>query len=162
MRTDSSGVEELTLGSLLAESAIDLNLAGSSKKDVIEHLLDRLERAGAVSDWQQTLGDLYAREQQGSTALGRGVAFPHAKTSGAVGPALAFGRCSAGLDFNSLDGKPVYLVFLFVVPRWRAGMHLRVLSALNRFLRDEGNRRQLMAAPEEAAIRQLLQEVLIR
>ena len=152
----------MTLEGLLADSAVELNLAGLSKGEIIEQLLERLERAGAVADRHQVLFDLQARERQGSTALGRGLALPHAKTSGVYRPALAFGRCPAGMDFDALDGKPVYLVFLLVIPRWQGGLHLRVLSALNRFLRDRGNRQRLMTAPGEASVRQLLQTVVIR
>ena len=162
MSSEGNGAEALTLEGLLADSAVELDLLGAGKKETIERLLDRLEQAGAVLDWQQALGDLYSREQQGSTALGRGVAFPHAKTSGAQEPALAFGRCPAGLDFEALDGEPVFLVFLLIVPRWRAGLHLRVLAALNRFLRNEENRRRLLAASDEATVRELLRGVPIR
>jgi len=162
MSSEGIGGGAQSLEGLLADSAIDLDLIGSDKRKIIEWLLDRLERAGAVLDWQQALSDLYSREQQGSTALGRGVAFPHAKTSGALEPALAFGRCSSGLDFEALDGQPVYLVFLLIVPRWRAGLHLKVLAALNRFLRNEENRRRLLAASDEATVRELLRGVPIQ
>ena len=155
-------MNDVTLEGLLADSAVELDLVRSNKREVIEQLLERLEKAGAVADRHQVLFDLQSREQQGSTALGRGLALPHAKTSGVFKPALAFGRCLAGLDFDSLDGKPVHLVFLLVVPRWQAGLHLRVLSSLSRFLRDKDNRQRLLVAPAEAAVRQLLREIVIR
>ncbi len=160
--SDLSGTDGLTLERLLPQSAVELDLVGSNKLDVIEQLLDRLENAGVVTDRLQVLGDLQARERQGSTALGRGLAVPHAKTSGAQRPALAFGRCRAGLDFEALDDKPVYLVFLLIVPLWQAGLHLRVLSALNRFLRNGENRRQLLDATGESAVRRLLQGIPVR
>jgi len=160
-RFERDGTNAVTLEGLLADSAVELNLAGSSKGEVIEQLLERLDRAGAVADRHQVLFDLQARERQGSTALGRGLALPHAKSSGVYRPALAFGRCPVGVDFDALDGKPVHLIFLLVIPRWQAGLHLRVLSALNRFLRDKDNRRQLLTAPGEARVRQLLQGVVI-
>lgn len=161
-RLDSGGTDVVTLEGLLADSAVELDLVNSNKREIIEQLLERLEKAGAVADRHQVLFDLQAREQQGSTALGRGLAVPHAKTSGVYKPALAFGRCPAGLDFEALDGKPVHLVFLLVVPRWQAGFHLRVLSALNRFLRNKDNRQRLLLAAHEATVRQLLREVVIR
>jgi len=156
-----SGSNHLSLGDLVWESAIQLDLAAGDKREAIERLTDQLTRCGAVLDRRQVLDDLFHRESRGSTALGRGVAIPHAQTQGANQPALAFGRCAQGLDFHSLDGKPVYLVFLFIAPCNRAGFHLKVLAALSRFLRNEEYRRRLIVETEVSEVLELLKQVPI-
>ena len=149
-----------TLVDLMPYEAIDLNLVANNRQQAIETLLERLDKSGAVIDPRQAIQDLLKREALGSTAMGRGVALPHAKTLGARQPALAFGRLEGGgMDFESLDGKPVHLVFLFIAPRFNAGLHLKVISALTRFLRSENNRNRLLQAPEDAAVRQLLKQI---
>jgi len=157
------GPTPATLADLVPQSAIDLDLStASNKRQTITRLLGCLDRSGVVLDCPQALEDLLEREQRGSTALGRGVALPHAKTLGAQQPVLAFGRCGGGLDFDSLDGKPVQLVFLLLVPRTRAGLHLKVMSTLTRHLREESHRRALLEAKEGGAVRRLLGEVVIQ
>lgn len=150
-----------TLADLLPDSAVDLNLSSNGKSGTIDRLLDRLQQSSTISDRDRVYRDLLAREEQGSTALGRGVALPHAKTAGANQPAIAFGRCNKGLDFDALDGKEVHLVFLFVAPPERSGLHMRLMAALTRFLRSESNRRRLMDAQDAAGVRRLLNQVSV-
>jgi mannitol/fructose-specific phosphotransferase system IIA component (Ntr-type) len=156
-----SSKERLTLGDLVPESAVLLDLPDTEKTKIIERLTASLEPSGAVVDFDKAVADLIDREKQGSTALGRGVALPHAKTLGVRSPGLAFGLCRGGVEFESMDGLPVHLVFLFVVPRARPGLHLKVLAALNRFLRNEENRKSLLGASDETSIRKILSEVRI-
>jgi mannitol/fructose-specific phosphotransferase system IIA component (Ntr-type) len=158
---NTSGGNGLTLDQLVPAQAIELDLSNGDKGRILDRLLATLEKSGVVNDRVQVLEDLLARESQGSTALGRGVALPHAKTVGAEQPVLAFGRYSKGVDFHSLDGEPVYLVFLFLSPRNRPGFHLRVLAALNRFLREKKNRQALIEAAGEEEIRHKLHSIRI-
>jgi len=158
----AGGLEHLTLSDLLPERAIEMQLEAQDRRQTIDWLLERLEGTGIILDRQQAAEDLWTREIQGSTGLGRGVALPHAKTRAACEPALAFGRSEQGVDFQSLDGQPAHLVFLFVAPRTRAGLHLKVLSTLSRYLREEEHRKQLLEASGPDEIRRLLTGILIR
>jgi len=128
---------------------------------VIEQLLEKLDRQGIVVDRAQVLQDLMARERQGSTGLGRGVALPHAKSNAVLEPAVAFGRSLEGVDFETLDGDSVHLIFLLIVPRTRSGLALKIVSALSRFLRDDANRRRLMEAAGPEEIRKILKEISV-
>lgn len=150
-----------TLDDLLSKTAVDLELTAANKTEAIEALLISLERDGALENREQAYEDLLARERQGSTGLGHGVAIPHAKTIATAQPILAFARSPGGLDFDALDRDPVRLIFLFLVPRNRAGLHLKVVSALTRFLRQQESRRQLLAAADAEEVHRLLRGVSI-
>src|SRR5205807_5565892 len=132
---------------ILSEDLVLPALAGRSKGEVIEEL------AGAVArryreevDRAKLVQALEDRERLNSTALGEGVAIPHGKLPGLRRVVAAFGRSPAGVDFQSLDGKPTYLFFLLVAPEDSAGAHLKALARISRLLKDEAFRRRLVEA----------------
>jgi len=131
---------------LLQESSVVAALAGRSKAEVIEELAGVLTHDHAEIDRQRLIQALEDRERLNSTALGDGVAIPHGKLPGLKRVLAAFGRSRAGVDFQSLDGKPTHLFFLLVAPEDSAGAHLKALARISRLLKDEGFRVRLMEA----------------
>jgi len=99
---------------------------------------------------------LEEREQLASTAIGDGIAIPHGKLD-AVGRLVgALGRTCEGVEFESIDGRPTHLVFMLVAPANSTGVHLKALARLSRLFRDSDFRQRLMAAPDAAAMYQVI------
>lgn len=99
---------------------------------------------------------LEERELLASTAIGDGIAIPHGKLD-AVGRLVgALGRARAGIEFESIDGKPTHLVFMLVAPASSTGVHLKALARLSRLFRDADFRERLLAAPDAVAMYQVI------
>ena len=112
---------------LLKKESISLNRTLASKSDAIDALIEWHEKAGNLSDKEAYKKEILAREAQGSTAVGNGIAIPHAKTSAVAKPGLAAITAPAGVDFDALDGNPSNLFFMIAAPE-DGNLHLEVLS----------------------------------
>lgn len=132
-------------------------LAATTKQDAIEEMVAKLDQAGLLNDKAAYLGAVLHREAEFSTGIGMGVAIPHGKSSGVTSPGLVFARSQAGVDFESMDEKPTYLLFLVAVPEASADTHLKVLSTLSRKLMHQDVRDALMKADSYEAIIQILE-----
>lgn len=130
---------------LLKKESISLNRELASKSDAIDALIELHEKAGNLKDKEAYKKEILAREAQGSTAVGNGVAIPHAKTSAVAKPGLAAISAPAGVDYESLDGNPSNLLFMIAAPE-DGNLHLEVLSRLMTLLMDESFRNELLAA----------------
>jgi len=135
----------------LSHKAIVMDIKAAKREDAIKELVDALINAGDIDKKQRVglLGALMAREQLGSTAIGQGVAIPHAKTDGIEKLVAAFGLSKKGVNFDSLDGEPAYIFFLLVAPQDSAGPHLKALARISRLLKDKYFRDNLRAASDE-------------
>jgi fructose PTS system EIIBC or EIIC component len=131
---------------LLQESRILLQLQAENKVDLFKELSDLLKRDGLLSDQEAYLQALRKREEEGTTGIGDGVAIPHGRSSAVVRPALALGLSRGGIEYDSLDGKPVHIVFMIAVPEEANDEHLRVLALLSRLLMNEEVREGLLSA----------------
>lgn len=137
----------MNLSELLTEETIILSLDASSKEGCIEKLTATLENKGVVHDKEVYYQSVIKREELGSTGIGFGVAIPHGKSTGVTKPGLAFGRLKQPIDWQSLDGNPVSVVFLIAVPEEQAGNeHLQILSSISRKLIHEEFRNKLLEA----------------
>ncbi|MDR2091947.1 MAG: PTS IIA-like nitrogen regulatory protein PtsN [Azoarcus sp.] len=140
---------------LLPLANVVASLDASSKKRVFEE-------AGLLFETQLGIGrdvifdKLFARERLGSTGLGQGIAIPHSRVAGLAEAAGAFIRLAAPIPFDALDGRPVSLVFVLLVPEEANDTHLQLLSELARMFSDRTFREQLLAAPDAAALHALL------
>lgn len=130
---------------LLKKESISLNRELSSKSEAIDALIDLQEKAGNLSDKEEYKKGILAREEQGSTAIGNGIAIPHAKTSAVAHPGLSAVTAPSGVDYNALDGKPSNLLFMIAAPE-DGDLHLEVLSRLMTMLMDETFRNELLSA----------------
>ncbi|SHJ84159.1 PTS fructose transporter subunit IIABC [Hespellia stercorisuis] len=136
----------MRISDLLNQEAIDLNAKVSSKMDAISHLVDLMDRSGSLSDKEAYRQGVLAREQEGSTGIGEGIAIPHAKVAAVKKPALASMRVNQGVDYDALDGEPAKLFFMIAAPEGGANVHLEALARLSKMLMDDQFREDLMQA----------------
>ena len=136
---------------LYANQLIKVGLTGENKFQIIEELIELLDKAEMIKDSQIALDDVIEREQYLSTGLENGIAIPHAKTDTVDELRLAFGLTKNGIDFDSLDGLPVNLVFLVLSPKDTSGPHIQLLAKISRNLKRVEIRESLVKcnSPEE-------------
>jgi PTS system nitrogen regulatory IIA component len=144
----------------LSKKAIVVDLKSTKKEDVIRELLDALIEAGEINKRYRNklMEALLAREKLGSTAIGQGVSIPHAKSEYVDKLVAALGISSKGIDFDSLDDEPVYIVFLLLAPQDSAGPHLKALALISRLLKDKYLRDNLKACKDEKSVLKLISE----
>lgn len=142
---------------LLQRDTIQLNLRASSKREVIEELVDVLDRAGKLFDRNGYRDAILKRESESTTGLGEGIAIPHAKTSAVKTPAIAFGR-SEGIDYEALDGQPSRLFFMIAAGENANNEHLETLSKLSVYLMDPAFQERLYAATSESDVIRAIEE----
>ena len=131
---------------LLKKEAIALGVRVDSKEAAVDYLVNLQNQAGNISDPQLYKEGILAREQNGSTAIGEGIAIPHAKSAAVIKPGLAAMTVPDGVDYESLDGQPSNLFFMIAAPEKGGDVHLEVLSRLSILLMDENFRKNLLAA----------------
>lgn len=145
----------------LSKKAIITDIKSTKKEDVIKELVDVLVNAGEVEKRHRNklIDALMTRESLGSTAIGQGIAIPHAKSDSVEKLVAAFGLSKKGLDFDSLDGEPAYIFFLLLAPQDSAGPHLKALARISRLLKDKYFRDSLRACTDDkAVVRIIIQE----
>lgn len=131
-------------------------VAATRKDEVLELLATRLASEHPEIDRLRLTTALCERERQMSTALGDGVAVPHARVAGLTRMVAVLGRSPGGIACGSHDGKPTHLFLLLVVPEESPGAHLKVLATASRLLHDQGCRARLLEAPDATALLQVL------
>ncbi len=134
----------MKLGDIITENLVIPELQAEDKLQVLRELATHLAERVAGIDAQELLAVLLEREQLGSTGIGDGVAIPHGKLKGIQNIIILVGKSSRGVAFDSMDGKPVHLVFLLLAPENSAGVHLKALARLSRLLKNNGFRLKLM------------------
>lgn len=150
----------MEISNILKEETVNLELAVSSQDECLHVMIEGMEKAGFVNDKAVYLAAVNEREQKGSTGIGFGVAIPHGKSSGVAAAGLAFARLAKPIDWNSLDGNPVQIVFLIGVPEKDAGNeHMKILIALSRKLIHEDFRKKLLAVNSAAELYAVLQSI---
>src|SRR3989338_1273388 len=142
----------------LNEKAISADLKATTKEGIIRELVDLLAKAEGIKNREELVKILLNRETLGSTGIGQGVGIPHGKTNSVKKLVAAFGICHQGVNFDALDGEPVYIFFLLVAPEDSAGPHLKALARISRLLKDKFFRESLKSLTEEKAILKLIRE----
>jgi fructose-specific phosphotransferase system IIA component len=143
----------------LQAEAIKVSLEAKNKKEVIEELLELLVQTGKVKDKSSVLNAIFEREKIGCTAIGKGVAIPHAKSDAVKEVTAACGISFEGVDFGcTVDDKPVHLFFLLVAPNDAAGPHLKALARLSRLLHNSNFRESLMKATTKEELFSVISE----
>lgn len=142
----------------LNEKAVSANLKAQDKEGAIRELVDLLYKAGSIKDKEDLTNTLLAREALGSTGIGQGIGIPHGKSTKVKDLVAAFGLSRRGVNFDSLDGEPVYIFFLLVAPEESAGPHLKALARISRLLKDKYFRDLLKDAKDEKAIIKIIQD----
>lgn len=144
----------------LSKKAIVTDIKSSKKEDVLRELVDALINAEEIEKrYRNKLVEaLMAREALGSTAIGQGIAIPHAKSDCVTKLIGAFGLSKKGVDFDSLDGEPAYIFFLLVAPQDSAGPHLKALARISRLLKDKYFRDGLRNSIDEKAVIKIISQ----
>ena len=148
----------MNLASLLDASTIRVPLESTFKDEVIAELVELLVRAGKLNDRQRVLDALYERETKGSTGIGNGVAIPHARDSQLGGVVLAAGVSPEGIEFDAVDGEPVYLVFLLMAAPDRPELNVETLADIGNLVQMPGVYEKLTQAPDAGGFIEIIQE----
>jgi fructose-specific phosphotransferase system IIA component len=146
----------MRLTDILQPQCIKVPLAAATKRQVIDELIDLLADQGAIVNRDEMKTAVWAREQTRTTGIGHGVAIPHGKTAGCPKLALAIGKPAQPIDFNSVDGNPVDLIFLLASPLDQTGPHIQALAGISRMLTDPDFRRQIKIAGSAPEVYQLI------
>ena len=126
----------MKISEVLDPKAIKIGLAATTKEDSLKELVSILAQVENIGDPKNILKALVERESLGSTGIGQGIAIPHGKTDKVSRLVAVLGVSKNGVNFDALDGEPVYIFFLLVAPKETAGPHLKALAQISRLLRD--------------------------
>jgi len=142
---------------VLKPAFINFDLQATDKLAAISELASTFVSKGVVTNESVYVKAVMKREEESTTGIGFGVAIPHGKSAAVTEPSLAFGRSQAGIQYDSMDGKPVHLMFLIAVPETSNDEHLRILSKLSRKLMHEDVRQKLMTVTNIEEIYQIFE-----
>lgn len=142
---------------LITADLVDLDLPSTDRRTAVRSLAERLEKAGRVSDIEQFLADIEAREEQMATGLEGGIGIPHCRSTAVTEPTLAFGRSTDGVDFGAEDG-PARLVFMIAAPEGGNTDHMTVLAALARRLVRRAFKDELLGATDAGHVADYIQK----
>lgn len=127
----------MTIRDLLAAESINLNGTPAGKTEALNQCIDLMAKSGKIADVEKYRNGVFAREEEGTTGIGMGIAIPHCKSDAVTKAGLAAMVVKDGVDFESLDGTPAKIIFLIAAPNTEDNVHLQVLSKLSVMLMDE-------------------------
>lgn len=127
----------MTIRDLLAAESINLNGTPAGKTEALNQCIDLMAKSGKIADVEKYRKGVFAREEEGTTGIGMGIAIPHCKSDAVTEAGLAAMVVKDGVDFESLDGTPAKIIFLIAAPNTEDNVHLQVLSKLSVMLMDE-------------------------
>ncbi|MCB7152488.1 PTS mannose transporter subunit IIABC [Bacillus stercoris] len=157
-KAEMAEIKKLT--DIISPELIEPNLSGETRDDIIEEMIQKLSRRGALLSESGFKQSILNREQQGTTAIGMNIAIPHGKSEAVREPSVAFGIKRSGVDWNSLDGSEAKLIFMIAVPKESGGnQHLKILQMLSRKLMDDNYRKRLLSVQTTKEAYKLLEEI---
>lgn len=142
---------------LLDDRSILLDGRVADKKAALDQMVELMDASGKLRDKETYRQGVYAREQEGSTGIGEGIAIPHCKSDAVIKPGLAAMVVKDGVEFESLDGQPAHLFFLIAAPNTEDNVHLDVLSRLSVLLMDEDFTNKLRQATSVSEFKQIIE-----
>jgi nitrogen PTS system EIIA component len=148
----------MKLSEILKENFIIADLSSRDKQGVLTELAKFLEEKDAIKSKDTLFASLMERESLGSTGIGENVAIPHAKSEETEHIITLFGRSLKGIDFDSLDQKPVHFVCLLIAPSNSTGLHLKALARISRLFKSQSLREEILMAENIDKIYSLLVE----
>jgi nitrogen PTS system EIIA component len=135
----------MKISQILKKESIVAELTSTSKPGILKELARAVVPTAGI-DAEKIAGVLMERESLGSTGIGGGIAIPHGKLIGVSDIILGFGRSKSGVEYDSLDGRPVHLFFLLLTPENSTGGHLKVLAQISKLLKMEHFKQELRTA----------------
>lgn len=148
----------MKVSDLIKKDTIILDLKGVKKEDILEELIEKLERSNRLNDREEFEREILKREAEGTTGIGNGIAIPHAKTRSVKIPSIVLGRSKTGVDFDSLDGKETKLFFMIAASEGANKEHLETLSKLATHLMDKDFSENLLDAKSKIDILKIIKD----
>lgn len=127
----------MRLSEILKPANIKIGLESTAKQASIEELVNVLVANGDIADAKKVLESVLERESTRTTGIGNGLAIPHGKSPGAAHLTMAIGKASTPIDFQSIDGRPVTIIWLLVSPPDQSGVHIKALAAISRLMTSD-------------------------
>ncbi len=127
----------MRLSEILKPQNIKIGIESSAKADAIAELVNLLEANGEIVDGKKVLESVLDREATRTTGIGNGLAIPHGKSPGTPKLSMAIGKPAAPIDFQSIDGRPVTIIWLLTSPPDQAGVHIKALAAISRLMTSD-------------------------
>jgi fructose-specific phosphotransferase system IIA component len=150
--------QAMSLIEMLSQGRICIGISGESKPEILLKMIEPLVEQGVVSSSEQLLTEFLEREAKGSTGIGNGIAIPHVRSDQVKVLEYVFANSQEGVDFESLDGEPVHILFLMVAPAGSYGIHIKALAHISRILNDALVRSRLRKASTPEEVLQLIAE----
>jgi len=148
----------MVLTQILEPTCVKVPLEGTSKDAIIKELIGLLDANGLLLDKEQVYQAVITRESTKSTGIGFGIAIPHGKCPGVKELVMAMGISHKGVDFQSIDGKPVHIIVLLASPIDRTGPHIQALARISRLMLDEEFKNKLQNTQSADALYKLISE----
>ena len=148
----------MKIDEILKKESVIADLVGKNKLEVIQEMTSCLKQNNIIKDDQALFTTLMEREKLGSTGIGENVAIPHGKSDELTQIITVFARSLGGVDFESLDQKPVYFVCMVIAPAHSTGQHLKALARISRLFKNQALREGILKAEDSNAIYSILLE----
>lgn len=155
-------MEAKNIADYIKVDTINLNLESKNKNAVIRELYNNLKKTNLIKDEEQGLNDIFAREEMGSTGIGKRIALPHAKTKAVDELMITFGISRNGIVYNSIDDENVNIFFMFLCPEDKTQEYLKVLARISRLIREDKFVDSLLKAAENEEILEIIRSEEIR
>ena len=154
-------METKNVADYIKVDTINLNLESKTKNTVIRELYNNLKKTNLIKDKELGLNDIFAREEMGSTGIGKKIALPHAKTKAVDELIATFGISRNGIDYESLDNENVNIFFMFLCPEEKTQEYLKVLARISRLIRDDKFIDKLLKAESNGEIIEIIRDAEI-
>jgi fructose-specific phosphotransferase system IIA component len=148
----------MKISDILQEEFVSTRLPGKSKDEVLNSLIELLRGSKKIKDLEKVREAIFEREKIMSTGVGKGFAIPHGKTDAVTDIVAAFAVTGEPVDFQSLDGEPVRLLFLLIGRDNMVGPHIKLLSRISRLMNKDEFRKKLIASKSSSEIVQFFKE----
>jgi PTS system nitrogen regulatory IIA component len=148
----------MQMDQILKIGFLNENMLAKTKIEALDELVNTLIKGGLKLDSAKVIEVLQQREKLGSTGIGDGLAIPHGKIFSLDEIVVAFGRSKKGVDFDSLDGKPVHIFFLLLAPENSVGQHLKALAKISKMLKKSNFRQKLIETESKSDLYKLIIE----
>jgi fructose-specific phosphotransferase system IIA component len=155
---DTSKSSTFNFMKYLSQNTMIVPLESNDKKGVINELISILQKAGKITQCKEVYDEVIEREDSMSTGLGDGVAFPHARTDDVNNITVAMGVSPQGIEFNSIDKKPVYIVALILSPKKDSTPHLQFLSEMSKVLSRTSAREKIISVKNTEELYRLFED----
>ena len=149
----------MDINKLTNKNLVNLNLKGNTKKEVLKEMIELFEKENRITSADKFYKTILAREEEGTTGLGRGIAIPHGKSESVKELTLAVGRSNQGIDYNSLDNQPVHLIFMVADYKGYSPGYLKMVSKLVSKLRIDEYRNSLIKSEKETEVIKIIQQL---